>query len=294
MDFFKKHKLLTIVLIVFSFYLYKNYTRVIEGNLLVDKNNIQYVNSLYMSDGMVYENSLNSDEKRMYIEHLKNVKNRSVDYSFYSSDYNCSDYTNCFNKFSRVHEAILVDHPELMSYATSSIRYENNKFTVKIYYATYFGFLEPIGETRIARIVDDIKQETKGMSDVEKVKYVYDWIGSNNSYDTLFTYQSKNQSIYNVFIKHTAVCAGFAKASQIIFQNIGIESYGVVGYSTGPDMWNIVKIDGKYYYYDSTVASGYNSEHPNYYDGLKQSYLRSFTLDHPNWYSFKMEEDEFL
>ena len=127
MEFFKKNRLLTVILVVFSFYLYKNYTRIIDGNQLVDKSNIQYVNNLYMSDGMVYENYLSNDEKKMYIEHLENIKKRSVDYSFYSSDYNCSDYTDCFNKFSKVHEAILVDHPELMSYATSSIRYENNK-----------------------------------------------------------------------------------------------------------------------------------------------------------------------
>ena len=36
------------------------------------------------------------------------------------------------------------------------------------------------------------------MSDKEKIRYVYEWIGENNDYDRTFTYMSKNQSIYNV------------------------------------------------------------------------------------------------
>ena len=43
------------------------------------------------------------------------------------------------------------------------------------------------------------------MSDLEKIKYVYEWIGDNAYYDKLLTGSSKNQSIYNVFIKGNAV-----------------------------------------------------------------------------------------
>lgn len=85
------------------------------------------------------------------------------------------------------------------------------------------------------------------MKDLEQIQYIYNWIGENNSYDTMFTTFAKNQSIYNVFMNKNAVCAGFAKNSAVIFQNIGIESYTITGYSTGEYMWNIVKLDGKYY-----------------------------------------------
>ena len=123
------------------------------------------------------------------------------------------------------------------------------------------------------------------MDYLEKVKYVYDWIGKNSTYDKVFTYASKNQSIYNVFMNKNAVCAGFAKASAVIFQNIGINSYTITGESTGPHMWNVVELDGKYYFYDSTVAtSARNEETSWYYDGLKQEFMSTYSVDYPNWY----------
>ncbi len=92
-------------------------------------------------------------------------------------------------------------------------------------------------------------------------------------------------------MKKNAVCAGFAKASQVIFQNIGINSYAVTGTTTGGHMWNIVEIDGKYYYYDSTVAACRKKTSKGYYDGLKQEEFADYKLDHPDWYSgLKLEK----
>ena len=123
------------------------------------------------------------------------------------------------------------------------------------------------------------------MSDKEKIRYVYEWIGENNTYDKMFTYMSKNQSIYNVFMKNNAVCAGFAKASQVIFQNIGINSYTITGNTTGPLLWNVVEVDGKYYFYDCTVATSAKDESASwYYDGLRQEYMSTYSVDFPNWY----------
>ena len=132
------------------------------------------------------------------------------------------------------------------------------------------------------------------MSDLEKIKYVYEWIGDNAYYDKLLTGSSKNQSIYNVFIKGNAVCAGFAKTSQVIFQNIGIESMIITGYSTGSHMWNIVKYNGKFYYYDSTYAASIrDKKHKNYYDGLKQEKMNFYTVDYENWYP-RIEKENAL
>ena len=122
------------------------------------------------------------------------------------------------------------------------------------------------------------------MSDYEKIKYVYEWMGENSDYDRSFTYMAKNQSAYNVFINKNAVCAGFAKASQMIFQNIGIESYGVSGNTTGPHMWNIIKYKGKYYFFDSTVATSVPRTSKRYYNGLKQTTMDDYKMDNPEWY----------
>ena len=122
------------------------------------------------------------------------------------------------------------------------------------------------------------------MDDQEKILYVYNWIGDHNTYDKVFTYMSKNQSIYNVFVKKKAVCAGFAKASQVIFSRIGIESYIASGESTDYHMWNIVKYQDHYYYFDSTFAVSRQKDSNGYYDGLKQEILNSYVLHRSDWY----------
>ena len=123
------------------------------------------------------------------------------------------------------------------------------------------------------------------MNEREKIEYVYDWVGRNNTYDDTFTWTAKNQSIYNVFIHNNAVCAGFAKTSQVIFQNIGVESYIIIGNTTGPHMWNIVRYGDKYYYYDSTVAaSAHNQGESWYYNGLIQEKMNDYISAYVDWY----------
>lgn len=284
--FFKKNKFLCIILIIFSLYVYTNFTVLVDGNKLVDKTDMHYVNELYMSDGRIYNEFLTDKEKKMYRFIFENTRSYKSNLEIDMDEFGCSDYSECGALIDKAHDAILVDHPELINYAGYSWSYrENSGFKLNLQFSVSNIISSKIGEMKIQRIIDKIKDETEDMSDKEKIRYVYEWIGENNTYDRTFTYMSKNQSIYNVFMKNNAVCAGFAKASQVIFQNIGIESYTITGNSTGPHMWNVVELDGKYYFYDSTVAtSAKSSETSWYYDGLKQEYMSSYTVDYPSWY----------
>lgn len=294
MTFFKKHIILTISLILFSGFIYCFFTKIVEPNDLVDNTSPFYINELYYSDGRIYTNYLNNKEKKMYDFIINNVKKYRTNVIVDFNEFDCIDYNECGGLINTSYDAILVDHPELINFSSYSWNYQDNIFTLNIGLALPFSFLETIGIARVKIVVDDIKKATKDMSDEDKIEYVYNWMGKNNSYDTIFTYTSKNQSIYNVFMMHNAVCAGFAKASQIIFQNIGIESYGVTGTSTGPHMWNIVKYNDKYYYFDSTVATSINDEGSSYYDkGLEQDFMNSYIMDHPDWYP-SIEKDNMF
>ena len=113
--------------------------------------------------------------------------------------------------------------------------------------------------------MENIRRDTKEMDDKEKILYVYDYVESHN-YDRFFTSLGANQSAYSFFTKKSSVCAGFAKASQIIFQNIGIKSY--LALSTD-HMWNYVEYKGKYYIFDATVGTSYYEKKTSrYYEGL--------------------------
>lgn len=284
MNFIKKHIILSIFLAVFSFYVYINFTRMVPGNELVDKSSKYYVNSLYMSDQRIYNEFLDDREKKMYDLLLAATKKGEKDVSIKLMDFGCKDANDCASLVWLANDAMVVDHPELLNYGWYEISYKDGIFKVIVKSAIAFSFLESIGEARIERIIDDIKEETKNMSDKEKIKYVYNWMGNNTTYDKVFTGFSKNQSIYSVFMSKEAVCAGFAKASQVIFQNIGINSFGITGNTSGPHMWNVVEYDGKYYFFDSTVATSLNSSSKYYENGLKQEQMADYIMDHPDWY----------
>ncbi len=53
--FFKKNKILCVLLVVVSFFLYNNFTMLVDENRLIDKSSVHYVNELYMSDRRIYE-----------------------------------------------------------------------------------------------------------------------------------------------------------------------------------------------------------------------------------------------
>ncbi len=296
MRFIKKHKIFTILLIVLSVYLYLNYTRIVEPNPLIDKSSKQYINDLYASDGRIYTDYLDKEEKEIYMLILKHTKEYQKSITLHPKDYGCKDALALTAKVGTAFDALIIDHPELMNQAGiswSAESYESDYLNVKLRFAFSNQLKEYIGQLRIQKIISDIQLKTMGMSDEEKVKYVYEWIGDNTDYDYTFMTFEKNQSIYNVFMKKNAVCAGFAKASQIIFQNIGIESFTLTGNTTGRHMWNIVKVNGKYYYYDSTVAACRKKESKGYYDGLKQSEFENYEVEYPDWYKgFKIESTE--
>ncbi len=297
MKFFERHKILSLFLLLFTFIFYAYFMRSVEKNPFIDKNSIHYVNDLYMSNELFY-NTLSNTEKKLYSKVLNSIKEYKSSYHVHIVDDECYTLENCSMMASFVMEAVIMDHPELLQLANYSWSYnsktDSKNVVLRFHYAVGIPVINQLGEMRIERIIDKIKKDTKDMNDIEKVKYVYEWIGNHNTYNRTFMYLESNQSAFTVFIRHHSVCAGFAKASQIIFQNIGIESYYVTGVSTGPHAFNIVKIDDKYYLYDSTVASSIKEESDFFYNGLNQKYMSSYEIDNIDLYPELDTEEIFV
>lgn len=263
--------------------IYPYYLKPIEGNKNVDKSSPYYINDLYASDGYMYQ-KINDNAKKMYDFLIDKAIIHKSNNDVKLGDFDCKTAEECFNYISDANFAIYIDHPELLSYASFSASSSGEDLNIYINDATNIKLKDQLGVIKIAHIIDEIKNTTKNMSDRDKIIYVYDYIGSIAKYDTVFTSTSKNQSVYNVLIKHNAVCAGFAKTAQIIFQNIGIKSYLAL---SNNHMWNIVEYDGKYYYFDATVAACINKDNDQYYNGLKQNYFKgseNHILKHAEWY----------
>ncbi len=285
MKFIKEKKFMALILLALTIFVYIYLTVPVKLNSKADPKSEFYINDLYSSEGRIYKNYLNENEKKLYMTILNDVRDHKSTRMIPLSDYNCSDFIDCSSMLHRLFDTFVVEYPEAMDFSTFMWEGEGSVIKLTYLYATPIKAFDIIGEQRIKRIINDMIIETKDMTDEEKVKYVYDFMGENYKYDKVFTYTSKNQSIFNVFVRKNAVCAGFAKASQVIFQNIGIESYGITGESTGPHMWNVIKLKDKYYYYDATVAvSVRDKNNKHFYKGLDQTYLGAYTADHPDWY----------
>lgn len=86
-----------------------------------------------------------------------------------------------------------------------------------------------------------------GLSDYEKTFRIYRWISNNVKYS--FDVEYNSQTAYSALIERKCVCAGYADLLYCLLNKVGIDTY----YDSGNDhAWNVVKMDGQYYYCDPT------------------------------------------
>ena len=86
-------------------------------------------------------------------------------------------------------------------------------------------------------------------SDFEKELYLHDALAEKITY----TFGTNAHNAYGALVEGQAVCEGYAEAFQVLLHRAGIRSYIVTGWSRGEGhAWNLVEIDGEYYYVDLT------------------------------------------
>ena len=257
----KKPRVVIYFVLVILFTLFNFYYRPVTKNEFITddyRKSSAYINDLYKSTEYFKERLLTKEEYLVYDQMVNDVKTGVI-----TSQITCGSPDECSHSYLNTYYALYLDHPEFLAFQGASASIQGNILSIRYHsigvLKTYFG------TRRIEREMDIIRKETKGMSEKEKIIYVYNYVAGHD-YDKLFTYVDSNQSAYSFFTKGTSVCAGFAKASQLIFQNIGISSYLVM---STEHMWNYVEYEGKYYVFDATVGASYNNKKSQYfYEGL--------------------------
>lgn len=87
-------------------------------------------------------------------------------------------------------------------------------------------------------------------SDFDKALYVFETLVNNVDYDTDSV---ENQNILSVFLYQSTVCQGYADAAWYLLDRLGIDSTIIVGKANGENhAWNLVHLDGAYYFMDVT------------------------------------------
>lgn len=204
-----------------------------------------------------YFKQLNEEEQRVYRELLKGIRAREKDFYLTLSQDDSID---------RCYHAVLKDHPEIFWVHNHEKIYKTT-YSDSDYCTFTPGYIYT--ESEISEIQNAMEagfQEVSSLipadaSDYEKVRIVYTYVIDNTQYQA----SGDDQSIAGVFWKKEAVCAGYAGAVQYLLERIGVPCIYVDGSTQGSTeghAWNIVKLDGEYYYVDAT-----NGDQPDFLNG---------------------------
>ena len=126
-------------------------------------------------------------------------------------------------------------------------------------------------QTNAQQMIQTIPTEA---TDYQKIKYVYEYVINQVEY---VDEAPDNQNIYSSLVRKQSVCAGYAKETQYLLEQMGIPCIYVVGDATNNEgteahAWNIVLCDGKYYHVDTTWGDPVYAEDDTYKDDVKVIY----------------------
>ena len=180
----------------------------------------------------------------------------------------------------KIFQCVLIDHPEIF-YTTgyTYTRYSRGEKTVGIDFAGTYDLTKEEAAERADAIRSVAEDWLAGMDgtapEYDRVKEVYETIIFSTNYDLG---AADNQNIASVFLGGASVCQGYAKATQYLLNHLGVMCTLVQGtVETGEShAWNLVRVDGEYYYVDTTWGdASYRME-----DGSEQGTLPEINYDY--------------
>ncbi len=162
------------------------------------------------------------------------------------------------NEFLTVYNIVLCDYPEYF-WTGSSCSYASS------FAGNYITYIAPsyimssseakTAATELEEAVETFTQGLEGKSNYKISKTLHDRI----SVFTEYAVTDFDQTAYGALIDRKAVCAGYARAYQLLLNSMGIPAWTVTGSSLIPGTtdsalhaWNLVYLDGEWYQTDVT------------------------------------------
>jgi hypothetical protein len=201
------------------------------------------------------------------------------------------------NGFRHGYIACYWSHPEYYSYLgieTSKIAdvMQSGYFKLSFRSDSEFNSLESIkkmyleSKQKARNIALRISLNNYGATKRQLADLVHDYIVNNVTYferEADFRYLT-----YGALVFGDAVCQGYAGAFNMICSELGIDSVAVVNED---HMWNVIKLDGKYYYYDCTWDEPDDGKAPKTtYRGVSEKVIRATHGDF-TFYQFAMPQN---
>lgn len=191
--------------------------------------------------------NLNETEKQIYLEIFDTLITLAEDVELSSLDAQLID---------RIFNCVMIDHPEIF-YVTgyTLTKYTRGEKLEKVTLSgTYTMSAQDVQQKQLAvdaYVTKCLAGINTSSSEYEKVKYVYEYLIQNTEYDLE---SENNQNILSVCINGRSVCQGYAKTYQYLLNRLNIFCTLVKGRVIDREshVWNLVQVDGEYYYVDPT------------------------------------------
>lgn len=185
--------------------------------------------------------------------------------------------------------AVYLDNPELFWWSQNCSWYYNSDgyVTNVIFYYLFEKYeLEKCNKQFLNMSLPIIFYANLLDSDMEKIKYVHDYLCLSIDYDydsfNSNNYGGKLQTAYSAIVEYKTVCAGYSRAFAYYMQQLRIPC--TVLYSS-THAWNMIEIDGEIYQMDVTWNDGYKL--PPYFN-LSNKAMQSIEHHIPDGRSLKV------
>lgn len=100
----------------------------------------------------------------------------------------------------------------------------------------------------------------------------------------------QSYTVYGAFMNGKAVCEGYSKSAQLLLSYMGMECCLINGNADGSlHMWNLVKVDEKWYHLDVTWIDNESIPAYQYFNVTDKEITKDHTIS-PNYSSFKEQE----
>lgn len=221
--------------------------------------------------------TLTTTQKKIYADLYKCVAN-------YSTKIDVSKYNCTADDVNKAFYAMDYDNPQFFWLASGySYSYTSAKIlTVTPKYArskTDMTKIKPKLEAAAQKIIDEALE----IDDLfERVVYLHDAITHNTDYTSAGGEYKRDAD--GPLLNGKALCEGYSKAFAYLCQSVGIECICVEGSSEGDHMWNMIKLEDKWYHIDVTFDDpvGYGAEPGyDYFCVTSKKILSTHELDNP-------------
>ncbi len=195
-----------------------------------------------------YYNQMPKDQRGVYTAMLKGLTNLEDEFLIPAIDHSL---------LPDIFFRLRLDHPEIFwatSYKCKYYRDSPNLIIVPEYLFTKDKIRE--NQKAMAARVRKLVLPMKDMNELEKEKYVHDFICTNITYDKLK--KPYSHEVIGPLGHGVGVCEGIAKSVKILLDEAKVWNI-IVLCGNNPEkgikyrhVWNVVKLGGKYYHLDAT------------------------------------------